>query len=316
MNTTCPEGLTVRHLQVSFRSGEETVRAVNSVDLWVKPGEKMGLIGETGCGKTVLGMAIMRLLQPDTLIDGEIIHNGVPLLEISDEKMRRMRGGKIAMILQNSVTSLNPVVTVGRQIAEAIELHRSLTGRAARDEAIRLLGEVGIPDPEKRFECYPHEFSGGMNERVMIAMALAGDPSFLIADEPTTGLDTAVKNRIIALLQDISRERSMLFITHDLAAAAQVCDRIAVMYCGEIVECGTASEVLSAPLHPYTRGLLGSLPQNGLHPIPGMSPSLISVPPGCRFCDRCERRDERCTREHPKLTEVHTGQYVRCFFHD
>ncbi|QYZ79360.1 ABC transporter ATP-binding protein [Methanofollis formosanus] len=316
MNGTNGEGLTIHGLKVSFRSGQETVRAVNHIDLTVKNGERLGLIGETGCGKTVLGMAIMRLLEPDTLISGEILYNGTSILEAGTEEMRRIRGGEIAMVLQNSVTSLNPVVTVGRQIAEAVELHRDLSDDEARAEAIRLLDEVDIPDPKRRFNCYPHEFSGGMNERVMIAMALAGNPSFLIADEPTTGLDTTVKNRIIALLDDVSRERSMLFITHDLAAAARVCDRIAVMYCGEIVECGATEEVFSTPLHPYTRGLLRSMPQRGLHPIPGMSPSLLAVPPGCRFRDRCELGNERCMTDHPQLKEVRRDRYVRCIYHD
>jgi len=310
------DGLRIRGLEVTFMNGQEKVRAVNSVDLCIHSGEKLGLIGETGCGKTILGMAIMRLLNPDTLIRGQITCNGTSITSISEEEMRQMRGREIAMIIQQSLTSLNPVITVGRQIAEAVELHQGLSGREARAEVIRLLSEVGIPDPEIRLDCYPHEFSGGMNERVMIAMALAGNPSFLIADEPTTGLDTTVKNRIISLLKDISHERSMLFITHDLAAAAEICDRIAVMYCGEIVECATTEDIFRAPLHPYTQGLLASMPQRGLRPIRGTGPSLAAVPPGCRFCNRCRESRDCCTTEHPELREKRKGHYVRCFLYD
>ena len=307
--------LKITHLEVHFPTQDGVVKAVNTIDLEIANDEKLGLIGETGCGKTVLGMSIIRLLQPSTKIEGEIWYKGKDLLKLSEEEMRKKRGKEIAMILQNPTTSLNPVLKVGDQIAEAIRLHQRLDKRAAKEKAVEMLDAVKILSPEKRANEYPHEFSGGMKERAMIAMALACDPSLIIADEPTKGLDVTIKMQIIKLMKEVTKRKSMLFITHDLGAAAEICDNIAVMYAGELVEYAKTENIFKNPLHPYTQGFLNSLPRRGLNPIRGMSPSLIDLPSGCRFHPRCDHAEEICKNRHPKMVEIENGHSVRCFLY-
>jgi peptide/nickel transport system ATP-binding protein len=305
--------LRISDLKTYFPTPDGIVRAVDTIDLSIREGETLGLIGETGCGKTVLGLTLMRLLQPTTTTEGTIIYKGTNLLKISEAEMRMIRGEEIAMILQNPTTSLNPVMRVGEQIAEAIRLHQGLNKRDAKEKAIEMLDAVRIPSPAQRANEYPHEFSGGMKQRVMIAMGLACDPALIIADEPTKGLDVTIKSQIIRLLKEVTEEKAMLIITHDLGVARALCDRIALMYAGELVEYATTGEIFENPMHPYTRGFLGSLPKNGLVPIPGMSPSLINLPDGCRFHPRCGHATELCRRKHPDMIEIENGHFVRCF---
>ena len=307
--------LKIKALRVYFPTDDGIVKAVDGVDLNIKREEILGLIGETGCGKTVLGMSIMRLIQSTTLTDGEIIYKDRDLLSLSDDEMRKIRGGEIAMILQNPMTSLNPVIRVGEQIAETIRLHQGLDKKAARKRVIEMLRDVRIPDPEKSVDSYPHQLSGGMQERVMIAMALASDPELIIADEPTKGLDVTVKREIIRLMKEVTAKRSMLFITHDLGAAAEICDNIAVMYAGELLEHASVDSIFSEPLHPYSEGLLNSLPERGLKPIRGISPSLIDTPQGCRFHPRCDYAMEICREKHPEMVKLEDGRAVRCFLY-
>jgi peptide/nickel transport system ATP-binding protein len=308
--------LKITNMKVHFPTQEGLVKAVNTVALEIKENEKLGLIGETGCGKTVLGMSIMRLLQPSTKIEGEIWYKGKDLLKLSEEEMRKIRGKEIAMILQNPTTSLNPVLKVGDQIAEAIQLHQRLDKRDAKEKAVEMLDAVKILSPEKRANEYPHQFSGGMKERAMIAMGLACDPSLIIADEPTRGLDVTIKMQIIKLMKEVTKRKSMLFITHDLGAAAEICDNIAVMYAGELVEYAKTEDIFKKPMHPYTQGFLNSLPGRGLKPIRGMSPSLIDLPNGCRFHPRCDHASAKCKIEHPEIVEMENGHSVRCFLYD
>jgi len=307
--------LKITNMKVHFPTQEGLVKAVNTVVLEMKENEKLGLIGETGCGKTVLGMTIMRLLQPSTKIEGEIWYKGKDLLKLSEKEMRKIRGKEIAMILQNPTISLNPVLKVGNQIAEAIQLHQGLDKRAAKEKAVEMLESVKIPLAEKRANEYPHEFSGGMKERAMIAMALACDSSLIIADEPTKGLDITIKMQIIKLMKEVTKRKSMLFITHDLGVAAEICDNIAVMYAGELVEYAKTEDIFKNPMHPYTQGFLNSLPSMGLKPIRGMSPSLIDLPNGCRFHPRCDHAEEICKNRHPEMGEIENGHYVRCFLY-
>lgn len=305
--------LEVIDLRSYFPTQDGLVKAVDAVDLKIETGERLGLIGETGCGKTVLGMSIIRLLQPATRVSGKIVYNGRDILNLSEEEMRQMRGGEIGMILQNPNTSLNPVLKVGDQIAESIQLHLGLGKKEAKLRAKRMLAAAMIPDADKRAEQYPHELSGGMKERVMIVMGLASEPNFVIADEPTKGLDNNTKKEIVRLIRDMTSDRSMLMITHDLAAAGEVCDRIAVMYSGEILEEAPTETILNHPHHPYTQGFIQSLPSHGLVPIPGSSPSLINPPPGCKFHPRCSRAMDICKKEHPQMMNTENGHHARCF---
>ena len=305
--------LEIIDLKTHFPTPDGFVRAVDTITLSIKENETFGVIGETGCGKTVLGLSIMRLLPPTATAGGKIVYAGRNLLEVSEAEMREIRGEDIAMILQNPTTSLNPVIRVGEQIAEAIRLHQGLNKRDAKEKAIEMLDAVKIPSPSGRANEYPHEFSGGMKQRVMIAMGLACDPSLIIADEPTKGLDVTIKEQIVELIKKVTEKKAMLLITHDLGVARELCDRIALMYAGELVEYATTSDIFETPLHPYTRGFLGSLPDRGLVPIPGMSPSLIDLPDGCRFHPRCEYATDVCRQKHPEMVEIEGGHFVRCF---
>ena len=305
--------LEIIDLKTHFPTPNGLVKAVDTIDMRISEKETFGLIGETGCGKSVLGHSIMRLIQSGIVMKGKIIYKGKNLLDISEAEMRNIRGEEIATILQNPTTSLNPVIKVGEQIAEAIRLHQRLNRKDAKQKAIEMLDAVRIPSPSQRSDEYPHEFSGGMKQRVMIAMGLACDPALVIADEPTKGLDVTIKIQIVELMKEITAQKAMLLITHDLGVAAEMCDCIALMYAGELVEYASAIEMFENPLHPYTRGFLDSLPARGLVPIPGISPSLIDYPDGCRFHPRCRHVMDICRQKHPDMTEIKDGHFVRCF---
>ena len=304
--------LKIRNLEVNFKTKEGLVKANNKVSLELKKDEILGLIGETGCGKTVLGMAIMRLLPKNSEVKGEIIYNEIDLLKLSEDEMQKIRGKEITIMLQNPSLSLNPVLTVGEQIAEVFRYHDSMNKKKAREKASETLELVGIPTD--RINEYPHQFSGGMKQRIMIAISLALNPKILIADEPTKGLDSSTKEQIINLMKKLIKGKSMLLITHDLDVAEKLCDRIAVMYAGEIVEIASVEKIFNKPKHPYTIGLLNSLPRRGLKPIDGVSPSLISPPSGCKFHPRCKYRKEICAIKNPELRDVDKDNgKVRCF---
>jgi peptide/nickel transport system ATP-binding protein len=307
--------LDISDLRVVFPTDDGLVKATNDVDLKIEDGENLGLIGESGSGKTVLGMAILRLLPKDARVEGKVRFNGRDLLSLKEAEMRRVRGKEIVMILQNPTSALNPALTVGSQIEEVLRLREGLDGPSARRRVVELLRKVKIRDASKRAKNYPHQFSGGMKERAMIAMALASDPSLIIADEPTKGLDVTVKREILRLLMKVTETKSMLFITHDLASAAEICERIAVMYAGELLEVAKTDDLMNDPLHPYTMGFLNSLPSRGLKPVRGSCPSLIDLPSGCKFHPRCDHAMEVCMREHPPMIRKEDGRQVRCFLY-
>jgi len=319
--------LTVRGLQTSFDTRHGIVRAVTGVDFEVRKGEVLGLVGESGCGKSVTALSILGLVAPPGRVHGgEAIFEGRDLLSMSDRDLRTLRGDRIAMIFQQPQSSLNPVMDVGYQIGEALELHRDMSEKVARERALELMRKVGIPDPERRSTSYPHEISGGMAQRVMIAMALACDPDLLIADEPTTALDVTIQAQILDLMRTLQRETgaAIIMITHDLGVVAEMCDRVAVMYAGEIVEQSDVRTLFADPKHPYTRGLIGAVPVPGeildeLATIPGSVPNLIELPEGCRFAPRCEARVEHgnvlADRFHPELRAVDGGHQVRCWLY-
>lgn len=308
--------LKVIGLKVYFDSRDGMVKAVDGVDLSVAPGETLTLLGETGSGKTVLGLAIMGLLPPNILMEGKILYRQKNLLTLSAGELREFRGREIAMIMQNPLSSLNPTITVGEQIAEAVREHRKISGKAAWKEAENMLGLVGLPPERARH--YPHQFSGGMRQRVMIALGLACRPSLLIADEPTKGLDVTVQLQIMDLLSSLpgytGSDGSMLLITHDLGVASELADRVAVMYAGRIVELGGVRDIFKRPAHPYTRGFIAAHPGNGLRPIKGQSPSLVELPSGCGFHPRCPGAGSLCQREIPPLSDVTGTHKVRCHY--
>jgi oligopeptide/dipeptide ABC transporter ATP-binding protein len=321
--------LEVKGLKTSFKTRDGLVQAVSGIDFHVDRGEIMGLVGESGCGKSVTSLSILRLVaKPGTIDAGEVIFDGQDLLKISNEAMRRIRGDRISMIFQQPTSSLNPVWDVGRQIEEVLRIHRGMKGKAASSRAAELLKMVGIPDPQRRLKAFPHEMSGGMAQRVMIAMALACEPELLIADEPTTALDVTIQAQILDLMRNLRDETgtAIVLITHDLGVVAEMCDRVAVMYAGEIVEHADVTTLFRRPRHPYTRGLIGSIPVVGavkdeLAVIPGNVPNLIDLPPGCRFAPRCLTRIaeqvEPALEHHPELRPVAPGHDVRCWlYHD
>ncbi len=300
--------LSVRNLKTSFFTHVGEVKAVRGISFDVNEGEVLGIVGESGSGKSVTSLSIMGLLQyPGRVVDGEILLNGEDILTYSKNQMRRVRGKEIAMIFQDPMTSLNPVYTIGNQVMEMILEHEKMTKREARARAIEMLKLVGIPAAEKRIDSYPHEFSGGMRQRVMIALALSCNPKLLIADEPTTALDVTIQAQILNLIKKLNRQFGMttMLITHDLGVVATVCDKVAVMYGGLIMEYGTADEIFYHPRHPYTMGLLGSIPhvdggeKRRLIPIDGTPPDLINPPKGCPFSTRCKYCMNVCTREQP-----------------
>ncbi len=313
--------LDVRDLQTVFDTSDGVARAVDGVSFAVEPGETVGVVGESGCGKSVTALSIMRLIPspPGRIEAGAIEFDGESLLDLPEEGMRRIRGNDIAMIFQEPMTSLNPVLTVGFQIAEAVRLHRGLSKSEAITEAVRMLELVEIPEPAARAASYPHQLSGGMRQRVMIAMALSCDPRLLIADEPTTALDVTIEAQILELLSSLRSRTgmSLLLITHDLGVVAEQASRVVVMYAGRVVEEGPVDDVFKEPLHPYTRGLLNSLPRMGeerreLDPIPGIVPQLTELPSGCRFRDRCPVAVSECERVDPQLETCGPGRTVAC----
>ncbi|KPL87161.1 ABC transporter ATP-binding protein [Ardenticatena maritima] len=319
--------LDVRNLRTYFYTEEGVVTAVDGVSFQIGRGETLCLVGESGCGKSVTSLSIMRLIDyPGRIVEGEIIFDGQNLLELPEYEMRRIRGNRISMIFQQPLSYLNPVFKVGDQIAEVLEVHTNLNEQQRRERVIELLRMVGIPAPERRYEAYPHELSGGMAQRVMIAMALASEPDLLIADEPTTALDVTIQAQILDLIRDL-RERvgmTTLLITHDLGVVAEMADTVAVMYAGQIVEYTDVETLFEEPKHPYTRGLLNSVPVLGklrdkLDTIPGSVPILIDLPPGCRFANRCVARVENnlkvCTQRDVPLYQIDENHLVRCFLY-
>ena len=317
--------LSVENISTHFFTEEGVARAVQDVSFSIKRGKTFALVGESGCGKSVTALSIMRLVPapPGKIVGGDIIFDGQNLLALSENRMRQVRGNKIAMIFQEPMTSLNPVYTVGNQIVEAIKLHQGKNSSEAWADAVGMLRKVGIADPQQRVHEYPHQMSGGMRQRVMIAMAVSCEPALLIADEPTTALDVTIQAQILDLLDELQEQNGMsiLLITHDLGVVAERADDVAVMYASQIVEVADSQELFAEPLHPYTQGLLKSLPRLGfsaerLQTIPGTVPEPLHFPSGCKFHPRCPigRSDKRCQTVEPELREVQPGRYVACWY--
>ena len=317
--------LQIKELETHFFTSEGVVRAVNGVSYDVQPGETLGLVGESGSGKSVSALSLMRLIPnpPGKIVGGEVLFDGESLLEVDDARMREIRGNDIAMVFQEPMTSLNPVLTIGRQLTEALELHLGLKRRDAEARAVELLHLVGIPAAEERLHDYPHQFSGGMRQRVMIAMALSCDPKLLLADEPTTALDVTIQAQVLEVMARLSRElgTAVIVITHNLGVVARYADRVNVMYGGRIVEAGSATDIYHNPRHAYTLGLLESVPRldartGRLIPIEGVPPDLTNLPPGCAFEPRCRFATDICREERPELTEVREGHKMACWHPD
>ena len=315
--------LDVRDLRVRFGTRRGVAHVVNGIDYQLREGETVALVGESGSGKSVSSLALLGLVpQPPARIDGQVLFDGRDLVQASDAELRRVRGNDLAMIFQDPMTSLNPVLPIGLQVTEGMRLHLGLTEAQARERAVELLAEVGIPSPRRRLDDYPHQFSGGMRQRVMIAIGLACEPKVLIADEPTTALDVTIQAQIVELVADLQERHgtAVLWITHDLGVVAGLADRVMVMYAGRIVEEAGVDDLYRDPRHPYTRGLLASLPVLGevredLESIPGLPPDPVALPPGCAFWPRCRvRADERCATTPPPLREVVPGHRVATFY--
>ncbi len=313
--------LEIKHLKTYFFTARGVVKAVDDVSFGIRKGENLCLVGESGCGKTATALSVLRLVDspPGRIVAGEILYHGEDLLRCSGRRLRQVRGNRIAMIFQDPQSSLNPVFTVGDQIAEQVELHLGLKHSQAMERAVHLMEQVGIPRAGERMKDYPHQFSGGMRQRVMIAAALSCDPEILIADEPTTALDATIKAQILDIFRDLKqkKEMSILFITHDLGTVAGIADRVVVMYGGRIAECGTLLDIFDRPAHPYTRGLINCLPRisagkDRLIPIPGTIPGLIDTPPGCIFNPRCEKRMPVCGREVPAEAVISGEHTAAC----
>ena len=319
--TSAAPTLEVRDLQTHFFTRAGVIKAVDGVSFSVGRGKVLGLVGESGSGKSVTGFSIMRLVDPPgRVVGGHILFQGRDLATIPEEEMRQLRGNRIAMIFQDPMMTLNPVLRIDTQMIETLQAHEKISREDARQRARDTLGMVGIPSPDERLRSYPHQFSGGMRQRVAIAIALLNRPELIVADEPTTALDVTIQGQILAEVQKLAANTgtSLIWITHDLSVVAGLADDLAVMYAGRVVEYGDVGETLDAPLHPYTVGLLGSVPSRNkrgepLRQIPGMTPSLLSLPPGCPFQARCPRAVEKC-REYPALDEKLPNRLARCFF--
>ncbi len=317
--------LEIKDLMTVFDTVRGRIKAVDGISLKIDSGETLGIVGESGCGKTMLALSIMRLVPANgKIINGEILFSGLDLLKISEEEMRARRGSEISMIFQEPMTSLNPVFRVGEQIAEAIRLHQKLPAKQAMEKSVELFNEVGIANPQKRVRDYPHNLSGGMRQRVMIAMAMSCNPKLLLADEPTTALDVTIQAQILDLISGLKQKNNMavILITHDLGVVAQAAQKVAVMYAGKLVESSAVEVIFANPLHPYTQGLLESIParcvkslerEDYLKTIPGSVPSLYNLTAGCRFHDRCSYAAEVCAQKEPPLLEIETGHFVSCW---
>jgi peptide/nickel transport system ATP-binding protein len=319
--------LTIRNLHTYFFTDEGVAKAVDGVDLELKEGGTLGVVGESGCGKSVTALSVMRLIPdpPGKITQGEILFGGTNLLDLSEAAMRKIRGRSISMIFQEPMTSLNPVFQIGDQISEVLRLHEGMSRKAAWDRSVEMLKLVGIPSPERRVQEYPHQLSGGMRQRAMIAMALACSPKLMIADEPTTALDVTIQAQILELMNHLQRDKGMsvILITHNLGVIAETAQKVAVMYAGRIVEYTEVKPIFGNPMHPYTQGLLKSIPRLDqdharkarLEAIPGLVPSLLELPPGCKFSNRCKYVFEKCVEE-PQLIEAEPGHMVRCWLHE
>ena len=314
--------LSIRDLHTHFRTDDGVVKAVDGVSLDIAPGETLGIVGESGSGKSVTCLSVLRLVPtpPGFYPKGEILFEGSDLLKANEAELERIRGDNIAMIFQDPMTSLNPYLTVERQLTEVLEIHRKVSRTEAREQSIDMLTKVGIPSPEKRIDQFPHEYSGGMRQRVMIAMALLCKPRLLIADEPTTALDVTIQAQILELIDELKHDLNMavILITHDLGVVAGTTDRLAVMYAGRIVEQGTTEEVFEDPKHPYTRGLLRSVPrldrdEEQLTAIPGLPPDLSALPGGCPFHPRCDVASEKCSTSYPDIVQFGSGRWSACW---
>ena len=311
--------LKVKNLQVDFPSRYGPIKVIRGIDLNIKAGERVGIVGESGAGKSMAAFAIMNLIsEPGYISAGSVEFEGSDLASISEEDMRKLMGDRIAMIFQDPMMTLNPVLTIGDQMVETLQAHRKISYQEARTLSIEKLREVRIPSPEARFDGYPHELSGGLRQRVVIAIALLSDPALIIADEPTTALDVTIQAEILALLLELCREHgtALILITHDLAVVSQVTERIVVMYAGNIIEYGSTKKVTETPTHPYTMGLIAALPEQNapgtpLNQIPGSMPSPMAIPEGCAFSPRCDFADKKCTKDIPELREV-KGRMVAC----
>ncbi|MGI8729808.1 MAG: ABC transporter ATP-binding protein [Solirubrobacteraceae bacterium] len=321
-----PPLLQVKDLRTYFFTEDGVVKAVDGVTYDVNEGETLGLVGESGCGKSVSALSLLRLIPnpPGKIVDGEIIFDGEDLLKMDDDEMRHVRGNRIAMIFQEPMTSLNPVLTIGKQLTEALELHLKMDRNSAIARAVELLEMVGIPEARRRIGDYPHQFSGGMRQRVMIAMALSCNPKLLLADEPTTALDVTIQAQVLEVLARLSKEfgTAVIIITHNLGVVARYADRVNVMYAGKVIETAKANELYANPRHPYTLGLLKSVPRldqlrkDKLDPIEGVPPDMVNLPPGCPFFPRCSFRTDKCREEYPPMVVVGTDHTAACWHTD
>lgn len=314
--------LEVKKLRTYFHTFKGTVKAVDNISFDINKGEILGVVGESGGGKSITGFSVIKLIDdPGKIETGEIIFNGQDLMKKSENEMNQIRGKEIAMVFQDPMTSLNPVYTVGQQIEEVLLLHEKLTKEQREQRCIELLKAVGISNPESRLKSYPHQFSGGMRQRVVIAIALAANPKLIIADEPTTALDVTIQAQILRLMSDLVRKQgcSLMLITHDLAVVSEMADRINVMYCGKIIETGVTNSIINNYKHPYTQGLINSIPdldkdKSRLEAIPGIVPNMFKLPKGCNFSPRCKRCKDICNEEEPELVEIDKNHYVACHF--
>ncbi len=316
--------LDVQNLQTHFFTRGGVVKSVEDVSFYINEGETLGLVGESGCGKSVTSLSIMRLIEspPGKIVGGKVLFQGEDIVQMEEDELYKLRGGKIAMIFQDPMTSLNPLFTVGFQIAEAVKTHLKLDDKAANDRAVQMLDLVRIPEARRRMDHYPHEFSGGMRQRVMIAIALSCNPKLLIADEPTTALDVTIQAQVLDLMKGLAQEfnTATLLITHDLGVVAGTCDRVAVMYAGRIVEMAQTRAIFKNPAHPYTQALLNAVPRadtprgSKLAAIGGQPPNLVNLPKGCPFAPRCRKAQARCREELPRLETVGPNQQVACFY--
>ena len=315
-----PVLLDVRGLSVEFRTGARVARAVNDVSFQVRVGERVGIVGESGCGKTATLLAALRLLPtpPAVVTGGQVLFDGADLLQLPGRQLREVLGRDVAMVFQDALSSLNPVLRMGRQVSEGARRHEDLSRSEARERAVAVLRRVGIPDPATRVDQYPHQLSGGMRQRAMMAMALASSPRLLLADEPTTALDVTVQAQVLDMVRGLD-DLSLVWVSHDLGVVAGLADRVVVMYAGSVVEEGDVRQVFHAPTHPYTRGLLASVPRfrdstrGRLQAIPGLPPDLTALPPGCPFYDRCALREDTCRTERPPLVEAAPGHRAACW---